>query len=153
MLSKAATIGCIVLLLACIGAPAASFADEDLITFAESTYAETETTFHDARCAVCGSPLFRSRQLVEVLDGRYRFADVDQSYCPVCNVTTLSMEGTPRATWFFRLLSWRLPAARDKVVYRDNRYALAFKSSATLPFISNIFGLRTQDGKVYFEVE
>lgn len=130
----------------------------DLVTFAEKPYLHAASTStheeHEATpCGVCGSPRISTTQLVGVMGGRYEFENVDQAYCPVCHVTTLNLERTPRTARFVRLLWWKLPVSREKVVRTPSRYALALHSSSAHPFISMISGLKTENGQVYLVVE
>ncbi len=139
--------------VAALALPRAGLAEDALVTFAERPYA-TEATNHDlGRCGVCNSPRFESNQLVEVLGGRYTFKNVEQAYCPVCQVTTLNLERNRRTARFVRVLWWKMPASRGRVVRTSDAYRFAFASSDTTPFISTVTGLRKQNGTVYFVVE
>ncbi len=140
-------------LFAGVIAPAPVWAEQEMVTFAECSYAKEAMHNSSGLCSVCGSKLTESTQAVEVLGGRYEFDDVKQAYCPVCQVTMLNLENTPSTARFIRALKRRVPAARAGVVSTPTAFGLALKSTARLQFIRSIAGMRKHDGTMYLLVE
>lgn len=132
-------------------------ADDAHVTFAAPAHKAHAQAHVDkaalGRCGVCGSARFESNQLVEVLGGRYTFENVQQAYCPVCHVTTMTLDRTMKSTQFVRALWWKVPASRGQVARSRTSFALALASSDTVPFINSVTGLERTGGKVYLVVE
>lgn len=142
-------------LVAAAAAPGPATADqheENLVTFAGREHLALAQAHSGVTCPVCGAQRLKSTLVLEVAGGRYTFENVEQYFCPVCHVTTLNLRDTRKAAHFIRLLNWRLPAARDQIVLQGDRYEMALQSSAKMPFIGSIVGLRKMNGQVFFEV-
>jgi len=126
------------------------------VTFAPNEYAAEQTATHDHTytCPVCRSAVFAvTSEMVSVLGGRYEFQGVEQRYCQVCKVTTLSVPATRQT----RNLIWKLrtfiPATRDKIVQTRSSFQVALKSNNDIPFISGILAMEQRDGTLFLEVE